>query len=648
MNNIRKKFGRKIDAAIVTASSDESVSAPAEEVEHGPMENPGSGVISAEWTDGGGTPLNAEAVVPSYDRLDHGKAEKTNPNSTSKNADLYKKVKSFVQEHMLDLENIWQIPKKKIRIEVEEELRELLHSEFFGQRSTVEETEAMIIRILDDILELGPLTPLLKDSGITDIFVNGPNEIWIEKFGRISKSKTIFDDDRHLFQVIQRIASQNHRHVDEATPILDTRLVDGSRVNIVLPPVAFRAPSISIRRFTHKGFTLNNLLETQSMSKEMALFLSVIIKLKKNILISGGTGSGKTTMLGAMTRLFHDEDRIVTIEDTSELEIFQPNWVGLECRQSNTEGKGEITIRELLRNALRMRPDRIIIGEVRGIEASDLLEAMNTGHNGCIGTIHANSPGDAIQRFESMICMDTRYLPGISTRKQIASVIDVVVQMTRGKDGIRQVSKISEIVKSEGEKVFLQDLFRLNPFRNGSKDIPGEHQFQKMNARPQCLLFEGSVSYMTRRETEYLQKNSGQSDSEIELLTNEKRPILIVDDDLTLLKFYEASLAKIFQVHTAAGGEQALTILDEEGPFSLIISDMVMPEMDGVTFLSKCKRQFPRSVRIMLTGKGNVETLERAINEAGISQYLTKPLKSEILIKTLEELESPLNTTGVH
>ncbi|HUB95262.1 MAG TPA: CpaF family protein, partial [Stellaceae bacterium] len=310
-----------------------------------------------------------------------------------------------------------------------------------------------------DMVGLGPLEPFLDDEEVTDILVNGPHNIFVERHGKLEKTSARFRDSEHVFTIVQRIASAVGRRIDEASPMVDARLADGSRVNIVLPPLVLNGGTISIRKFSRRNITLETMVQTQSLSKAMARFLDVAARARFNIIISGGTGSGKTTLLNAMSRSIDPSERIVTIEDAVELRLQQPHVVQMETRMANIEGVGEIPQRALVRNALRMRPDRIILGEVRGTEAFDMLQAMNTGHDGSMSTIHANSPRDALYRLENMVLMATQNLPLRAMRMQIASAVNLVVQVERMRDGVRRVQSVVEVTGLEGDIITTRDLF---------------------------------------------------------------------------------------------------------------------------------------------------------------------------------------------
>ncbi|MCF8467150.1 MAG: CpaF family protein [Sneathiella sp.] len=324
-----------------------------------------------------------------------------------------------------------------------------------NQREQRELTESL----MHDMLGLGPLEPLLADDSITDIMVNGPKQVYVEQKGKLVLSDCQFRDNAHVLTVASRIVSHVGRRVDETNPLVDARLADGSRVNIIIPPLAIDGPSISIRKFAKQKITLDVMEKTQNLSPAMATVLRVAGRCRLNILISGGTGSGKTTMLNAISQLIDPGERIVTIEDAAELQLQQPHVVRLETRTANLEGGGEISMRDLLKNALRMRPDRIILGEIRGTEAIDMLQAMNTGHDGSLSTIHANRPREALTRLENMVGMSSVNLPAKAVRTQIASAIDLIVQISRMRDGVRRVTYVSEVVGMEEEVITMQDLF---------------------------------------------------------------------------------------------------------------------------------------------------------------------------------------------
>jgi len=324
------------------------------------------------------------------------------------------------------------------------------------------EQEDLVKVLLDEMLGLGPLEPLLADETINDIMVNGYNQVYIERRGKLELTDVKFRDDRHVMNVATRIVSQIGRRVDESSPLVDARLADGSRVNIIIPPLAIDGPTISIRKFAKKKITLEVMEQQQNMSGPMATVLRIAARSKLNILISGGTGSGKTTLLNAMSQMIDHGDRIVTIEDAAELQLQQPHVVRLETRPSNLEGQGEITMRDLVKNALRMRPDRIILGEVRGSEALDMLQAMNTGHEGSMSTVHANRPREALTRLENMVSMAGVSLPPKAVRTQIAAAIDVIIQISRMRDGIRRITHIMEVVGMEDDIVTTQDLFNFD------------------------------------------------------------------------------------------------------------------------------------------------------------------------------------------
>jgi pilus assembly protein CpaF len=313
--------------------------------------------------------------------------------------------------------------------------------------------------LLDDMLGLGPLEPLLADEAITDIMVNGPRQIYVEQRGKLVLTGAAFRDNAHVMSVASRIVSQVGRRIDESSPLVDARLTDGSRVNIIIPPLAIDGASISIRKFSKRKIDLDLMARQGNLSPEMASVLKIASRSRLNILVSGGTGSGKTTMLNALSRMISADERIVTIEDAAELQLQQSHVVRLETRPPNLEGRGEITMRELVKNALRMRPDRIILGEIRGAEAIDMLQAMNTGHDGSLGTIHANRPREALYRLENMVGMSNLNLPPKAVRTQIAAAVHMIVQISRMRDGVRRVTSITEVVGMEGEVVTTQELF---------------------------------------------------------------------------------------------------------------------------------------------------------------------------------------------
>jgi pilus assembly protein CpaF len=349
-----------------------------------------------------------------------------------------------------------------------------------------DEQEKIQADLLDEVFGLGPLEPLLRDPKISDILVNDKDHVFVEKGGLLQRVNTSFRDDRHLLQIIDRIVSRVGRRVDESSPMVDARLPDGSRVNAIIPPLALDGPSLSIRRFGTGPLAANSLVELKSISAEMMELLASAVKARISIVISGGTGSGKTTLLNILSQYIPNNERLVTIEDAAELRLAQENIVRLETRPPNIEGNGAIRQRQLLINCLRMRPDRIIMGEIRGEEAFDMLQAMNTGHEGSMTTIHSNTPRDAIARLESMVAMGNMNLPEKSVRQQIAAAISIVVQATRMSDGSRKVTSISEITGMEESVISMQEIFTFNKKGIGP-DGKVIGAFQPTRIRPKFL-----------------------------------------------------------------------------------------------------------------------------------------------------------------
>jgi pilus assembly protein CpaF len=325
---------------------------------------------------------------------------------------------------------------------------------------SVSERDRLVNDVQHELFGLGPLEPLLKDPTISDILVNSHNTIYIERRGKIEATNVRFKDDEHLMRVIERIVSSVGRRIDESSPMVDARLQDGSRVNAIIPPLSIDGPVLSIRRFGADPLKMSSLIDNKALTKDIADMLQMVVTARLNCLISGGTGAGKTTLLNALSAFIPENERIVTIEDSAELQLQQPHVVRLETRPPNIEGRGEVTQRDLVRNALRMRPDRIVIGEVRGGEAIDMLQAMNTGHDGSLTTVHANTPRDALSRLETMIQMTGLRLSDRAMRQQVASAINLVVQVARMSDGSRRVTSISEITGMEGETITMQEIFQ--------------------------------------------------------------------------------------------------------------------------------------------------------------------------------------------
>ena len=344
--------------------------------------------------------------------------------------------------------------KAKLEASLEPVLREIRHELPAGVPSDVLKQSLM-----DELIGFGPITPLLRQGDITEVMVNGPAKVFIERAGKLTETKVRFFDNRHLMTIIQRIVEPLGRHIDEASPMVDARLPDGSRVNAIISPLALDGPSMTIRKFSQKKLSTDDLIAYGSMTKPMALFLQETVRARQNILVSGGTGSGKTTLLNILSQFIPLYERIVTIEDSAELRLSHRNLVRLEARPSNIEGRGRVTIRDLVVNALRMRPDRIIVGECRSAEALDMLQAMNTGHDGSLTTIHANTPRDSLMRLENMVMMAGYELPSVVIREQISSAVNLVVQQSRMPDGTRKIIKISELTGREGSTILMQDIF---------------------------------------------------------------------------------------------------------------------------------------------------------------------------------------------
>ena len=386
-------------------------------------------------------------------------------------------LKVSLHQKLLDLINL-DVLDKMDRAHIAKELRPIVKDLLSKERKALsqQETDLLLEELLDEVLGLGPLEPLIKDPTISDILVNTSRQVFIERHGKLEKAGTQFKDDSHLVRIIQKIVNAVGRRVDESQPWVDARLEDGSRVNALLPPCAVDGPLLSIRKFSKMPYTIERLIENGSINEEIAKILYVIIRSRLNVLISGGTGTGKTTMLNAMSSLISNKERIVTIEDTAELQLQQEHIGRMETRHANTEGAGEVSQGDLLRNSLRMRPDRIIVGEVRGAEVLDMLQAMNTGHDGSMTTIHANSPRDALTRLEHMVGMTGIEIPTKALRSQIASALQVVVQIQRMSDGSRKLVSLQEITGMEGDVVSMQEIVRFQ--RTGVAEdgtVLGEH-----------------------------------------------------------------------------------------------------------------------------------------------------------------------------
>ncbi|MCL6570222.1 MAG: CpaF family protein [Bacillus sp. (in: Bacteria)] len=384
-------------------------------------------------------------------------------------------IESSLHDYLLE-----ELKKYPGQVKEEEQQKiDLLGQTFFdqdGNRLTFEEKQDILQYVKDELLAYGPITPLLDNHLISEVMVNSFNEIYYEKNGKIFRSNVNFIDNQHVMRVIERIVSPIGRRIDESSPMVDARLPDGSRVNAIIPPLSLKGPSLTIRKFSDTPFTIKDLTHFGTLTEDMARFLDICVKSKLNIFISGGTGSGKTSTLNVLSSFIPNTERIITIEDAAELKLNQEHIVSLESRPPNIEGKGQVTIRELVRNSLRMRPDRIVVGEVRGAEALDMLQAMNTGHDGSLSTGHANSPRDILSRLETMVLMAGFELPVKAIREQIANAINLIVHQARMKDGTRKITHITEVLGMEGETIVLQDiyLFKETGFTNDGR-IEGKY-----------------------------------------------------------------------------------------------------------------------------------------------------------------------------
>ncbi len=393
-------------------------------------------------------------------------------------------LKVMIHQQLLDRINLAvldKMPREQTANEVTAIIGDLLESN--GEVLNRAERDALCNDVLDELLGLGPLEPLLKDETINDILVNGHQSVFVERFGILQKVGTRFQDEKHLLRIIQKIVSAVGRRVDESSPFVDARLADGSRVNAIVAPLAIDGSLLSIRKFSKKPIGIERMIELGSMSREMSDLLQAIVRGRRNVVISGGTGSGKTTLLNALSDFIDERERIVTIEDSAELQLQQDHVARLETRPPNIEGKGEVSQRDLLKNALRMRPDRIVLGECRGGEAFDMLQAMNTGHDGSMTTVHANTPRDALARIEQMVGMSGIDIPARSARAQIASAINIVLQVGRLSDGRRKVISLSEVTGMEGETITMQEIFR---YKMAGRDDGGNviGHFEATGIRP--------------------------------------------------------------------------------------------------------------------------------------------------------------------
>ncbi|MBB92143.1 MAG: flagellar protein FlaI [Magnetovibrio sp.] len=390
------------------------------------------------------------------------------------------RVQPLLMERM-DVSKAAELPRAEMARQVTDLVAEILAEEKL-HLNLIEQRD-LVTMLLNDMLGLGPLEPLLADERITDIMVNGPDQVYVERGGRLELAEVRFRDNAHILNVAQRIVSAIGRRVDETSPLCDARLADGSRVNVIIPPLAIDGPSISIRKFAKQKITMEKMEQQDNLSPAMATVLRIAGRSRLNIIISGGTGSGKTTLLNALSRMIDPGERIVTIEDAAELQLQQPHVVRLETRPANLEGEGEITQRELVKNCLRMRPDRIILGEIRAGEALDMLQAMNTGHDGSLCTIHANRPREALTRLENMVAMAGVKLPNEAVRAQIAGAVNMIVQIARMRDGVRRITHITEVVGMEGEVVTTQDLFTFE-FEGEAADGKLYGAFKSSGLRP--------------------------------------------------------------------------------------------------------------------------------------------------------------------
>jgi len=451
--------------------------------------------LIADLVDGIANPQGVRAVVPPPDkRPGNGEEDKLalptpSPRTPAANAERenLESAKARILAILLeriDVTAASHLPRKEISRQISNIVVEIL-GELKLQLNLIEQRD-LVQMLIDDMLGLGPLEPLLADDSVTDIMVNGAKQVYVERKGKLELTDVTFRNDAHVMNIATRIVTRIGRRIDETSPLVDARLEDGSRVNIIGPPLAIDGPSISIRKFSKKSITLDVMARQKNLTDEMAKALKIASRCRLNLLISGGTGSGKTTLLNAMSQLIDHGERIVTIEDAAELQLQQPHVVRLETRPANLEGHGEITMRDLLKNALRMRPDRIILGEVRDAAALDMLQAMNTGHDGSMCTLHANNPREALTRLENMVAMAGVNLPSHAVRTQIASAVHMIVQISRMRDGVRRITNITEVVGMEGEVITTQPLFQYE-FQGETSDGLLKGAFKPTGLRPHFM-----------------------------------------------------------------------------------------------------------------------------------------------------------------
>lgn len=402
-----------------------------------------------------------------------GKAPGSAPKKEEPKEDPYRELKKKIFARVVEEIHIdHKDNSEEEMLGAEEEIKTIAQEVIERQASHLTRNEKTIIikEVIHETLGFGPITPLLHNPDISEVMVNGFDAVYVERNGKLELSDVKFTDNNHVMHIIERIVAPLGRRIDESSPMVDARLPNGSRVNIIIPPLALNGPVITIRKFSEKPFTVNDLIRFGTISPEVAQFLKACVEARLNIVVSGGTGSGKTTTLNVISSFIPEDERIVTIEDAAELQLHQDHTVRLETRPANVEGKGSVTIRDLVKNSLRMRPDRIVVGEVRGGEALDMLQAMNTGHDGSLTTGHANTPRDMLSRLETMVLMAGMDLPVRAIREQISSAIDLIVQQARMKDGSRRITHITEVVGMEGEVITLQDIFI---FRQEGRDLRG-------------------------------------------------------------------------------------------------------------------------------------------------------------------------------